>query len=298
MSCLNPILVLSIMKNDKDKHVLKFVPSSDIDKLDDFKRVYGFDEVFLLPCMKCKPCRTDYASDWALRATLEAKMHNYNYFITCTYDDFHILRANKKDFSEKFLKELCYRLTGKRNRPLFFACQERGEVTNRLHFHGILFLDHPLVLKKPVKLGSYYHYSCDLLDSCWGNGFVDVTPFEHDCAAYVAKYSTKQGSCFMSRNLAKSYYLKFRDEIIRDNFKVYGSFGSKQVSDIPKCFVRWFLEDQVNGIEEFKLNKKKLQSLLVSQQVRYLSIGKEQDYVRSKILAFLENEKFKRGRCL
>lgn len=294
--CNNPILALSIMKNTEGKHVLKFVPSSEIDKIKDFKQVYGCDEVFLLPCMKCKPCRHDYADDWGVRCTLEAKTHKFNYFVTLTYDDLHISYACKHDFT-KFLKNLGYHLTGKPVRPLFFACKERGEQTNRLHFHCVLFLDKPLVLKSPFKMGSFYHYKCDLLDFVWNKGFVDVACFESDCASYVAKYSTKSGSCFMSRNLGKNYYLKNRDEIIKDDFKVYGQFGSRQVVDIPKVFVRWFLEDQVSGIEQYKLDKVHLQRLLVSQQIRSMSVDGESDVLRNKILMFLKKDKYSKERC-
>lgn len=296
MSCLDPILAVSICKNEENKHVLRFLPASEIKDIDLKKWVYGSDEVFLLPCTKCKSCRESYAKEWAIRCTLEAQMHKYNYFLTLTYDDFHVSHGGKSDFTS-FLKKLAYQLTGKRDRPKFFACMEKGELTNRLHFHCVLFLDHPLVLKSPAKLGSFYHYSCDLLDECWQKkGFIDVAEFESDCARYVAKYSTKQGRCFMSRNLGKSYYLKHRDQIVKDDFKVYGSFFGKEYVDIPSCFVRWFIEDHCSEIEDFQLNKKKIQKLAVLSQLHVSGKDAESDLIREKIVLFLKHDLYSKER--
>lgn len=298
MSCLNPILAVSICKNSEDKHVLRFFPRSEIDNMTARKWVYGADDVFLLPCMKCKSCREDYAKDWGIRCTLEAQMHKYNYFLTLTYDDFHINYASKSDFTS-FLKKLGYELTGLPNRPLFFACMEKGEMTQRLHFHCVLFLDKPLVLVSPMKIGSFYHFKAPLLDKCWNEkGFVDVAPFENDCARYVAKYSTKTGKCFMSRNLAKNYYLNNREQIVKDDFKVYGSFSGKQYVNIPKCFVRWFVEDHVSSIDNFKLSLKKLQRLAVLSELHASRKSDESQLVREKIIMYLEHHKYKRERSL
>lgn len=296
MFCLNPILAVSIMKNDDDKHVLKFIPRSEIDNLEFRKLVYGSNNVFLLPCMKCKPCRDRYAKDWAVRCTLEAQEHKFNYFLTLTYDDEHVLYANKHDFSQKFLKNLGYELTGKRDRPKFFACMEKGEETNRIHFHCVLFLDKELDLIRPVKIGSFYHYSCELLERCWKNGFVDVAPFESDCARYVAKYSTKQGNCFMSRNLAKSYYLKHRDEIVKDGFFVYGSFFGKEYITIPKVFGKWFIEDDCSDHEAFKLSNQQLTTMLIRQSIRDGRFRKEADWLRSDIYQFLKKDMYAKER--
>lgn len=295
MSCLDPILAVSICKNDEDKHVLRFLPASEIDTIHLKKWVYGSDEVFLLPCMRCKACRDSYAKDWGIRCTLEAQCHKYNYFLTLTYDNQHVLKGCKSDFTS-FLKKLGYELTGKPIRPRFFACQERGETTGRLHFHCILFLDSPLILKSPAKLGSFWHYSCDLLSECWANGFVDVAEFENDCARYVAKYATKDGKCFMSRNLAKDYYKSHRDEIVKDDFKVYGQFSGKEYVSIPNCFARWFVEDHVSEIDSFKLSQKKLQKLAVLSELHATGKDDESMLIKEKILTFLKHDQFSKER--
>lgn len=297
--CTSPILALSVMKNDEDKHVLKFVPRGDIEKIEDLKRVYGCDEVFMLPCMKCKECRQKYADDWAVRCSLESYLHKYNYFITLTYDDFHLpfnVKTARSDFSNQFLKSLGNLLTGERNRPKFFACVEKGDMTGRIHLHGVLFLDHKLDLVDPVKKGDFFHFHSPQIKKCWSFGLHDVSEFDHDCAAYVGKYATKQGHCFMSRNLAKGYYEKFKNDIIKDDFKIYVDFNKKNFIEIPKCFARWYLEDDVVEINDFKLRQKDLQRLLCIAEIQKKYYSSESKLKASKILAFMKHDKYSRER--
>lgn len=296
MSCLNPIFAVSIMKNHDDKHVLKFLNRGDIENIRDRKFVYGSDNVFLLPCGRCDSCRESYAKDWAVRCSLESRLHRFNYFITLTYDNNHLAYFSKKDFSQKFLKSLGYLLTQESVRPKFFACIELGFLTNRPHFHAILFLDNELELKDPVKKGDFYHYHSKEIEQCWPFGLHDITPFEHDCAAYVGKYATKQGRCFMSRNLAKDYYLKHRDEIIKDDFKIYVDFNSKNYIDIPKSFVRWFCEDHVSEVDDLKLSRSQLQKLLVIQDIHAKGMRSESDFIADSILAYYRHLQHRKER--
>lgn len=297
--CEFPILAVSLCKNSEDKHVLKFLPSSEIEKTEDLKAVYGCDEVFFLPCGRCPACRKEYAEQWAKRCSIEAKMHKFNYFITLTYDDRHLCFSSKYDFTQRFLKNLGYKLTGVPIRPKFFACMEKGDLTGRLHFHAILFLDKELTLKDPVKKGDFYHYHSEEIADCWTYGLHDISPFEHDCAAYVGKYATKQGRCCMSRNLGKSYYLAHRSEIIKDDFKIYVDFNKRNFIDIPKCFVKWFLEDDCLPFNDFikldehRLNQKQLQRLLTISEIRSNKMTSESQLVAEKILAFYKHNLYK-----
>lgn len=270
-SCLSPFLAVSVGKTSEDKHILHFFHRGfeelEYRTVETYKRVYGEDNVFLLSCGQCEPCRENYAKDWSIRCVLEAQCHKHNYFLTLTYDDQHYLKAGKADF-DNFLKKLNYHLSGKAVRPKFFACLERGGLTGRKHFHCVLFLDSSLQLNDPVKIGTFIHYRSTQVEDIWKNGFVDVAEFQSDCARYVAKYASKQGRCFMSRNLAKTYYLKHRDDIIKDDFKVYGQFSGREYVDIPDCFVRWFVEDHVSEVQDFKLHKKDIQKLIIRNRLK------------------------------
>ena len=295
-TCLHPILAVSLYKNEDNKNVLQFLPSGDIWNIEQKKQVYGSEEVFLLPCGRCSACREEYAKEWAKRCSIEAKIHKYNYFITLTYDEYHISKASKLDFSQKFLKALGFELTGSPDRPRFFACMERGELTGRLHFHAILFLDKELELIEPVKKGDFYHYHSPIISKLWTFGLHDIAPFEHDCAAYVGKYATKSGKCFMSRNLAKPYYLVNREQIINDDFKIYVDYNKRNFIDVPKCFVRWFCEDDIAGILDYKLKRSQLQRLLILADIHTNKMKSESLLVSANILAYLKHTQNKAER--
>lgn len=290
--CVNPIVAVSICKNEGDKHVLNFLDREAIKRLDDLKFIYGADGVFLLPCCRCSECRQDYANEWAKRCTLESYMHKFNYFITLTYDEFHLPFNEyicKSDFT-KFLKRLNYSICGSHERCKFFACVERGEMTGRLHLHAVLFLDNELTLSDPIKKGDFYHFHSSDISKAWSFGVHDITPFEHDCAAYVAKYASKQGKCFMSKNLAKSYYLTHKHEILADDFKIYVDFNKKNFTYIPDCFVNWFVNDDINEVNEFKLKQKDLQRLLMISKIQRLGFDSEYKFQVSKIRSFLKHQ--------
>lgn len=275
MNCLNPLLAVSIYKNTDNKHVLKFMDISLVDKINDLKQVYGDDNVFLLPCGKCKPCRIQYSQEWGLRCSLEAEMHKHNYFLTLTYRSPFDKFACKKDF-DKFIDRLQYFDSTIK----FFACMESGELTHRKHFHCVLFMDKDLDLIEPVQIGAFYHYHSKVINEKWEFGLHDITPFETDCAAYVAKYTSKDGKIWMSRNLGKSYFEKYKEQIIRDGLRVYGNFGKDKVSAYaPKCFIRWLKEDNSSLGEDLNNKKKSIQKNKIIAKCQSLAYSSESDYL-------------------
>ena len=105
---------------------------------------------------------------------LELQYHDSAYFVTLTYDDFHIPKAYypdpetgevhtsytlcKRDF-QLWMKRLRKKFSDDKIR--FFACGEYGGQTKRPHYHAIVFGLHlnDLVKYKTVKEGdSYYTY--------------------------------------------------------------------------------------------------------------------------------------------
>ena len=248
-NCISPLVAVSLGK-DCGKHHLKFLPRSRVDyNMFDLKAKYGADNVFLLPCGKCEACRRNYAETWAVRCTLEAMCHDYNYFVTLTYDDNHLPYGDKRDI-DLFLD----RLEGKGhvNKVRYFICKEYGEMSGRLHYHAILFMDSPLSLVDPTMLnGNLYYHSREISEK-WcdsdGNplGLHNVARFECNCARYVAKYATKNGKAWMSRNLGKQYIKDNLKDIVDDGFVLYGQFGSKNKVNVPTAIMRWIIDDESN----------------------------------------------------
>lgn len=259
---------------------LKFLSKFRIDyNLLDLKEKYGSDNVFVFPCCKCESCRRNYAEEWSIRCALEAKEHKYNYFITLTYDDYHVGYATDSD-----LKKFLDRLEGRKHKNKFkyFACRELGATTSRVHYHIAIFADFELDLKEPQWISGFYYYHSDMISKTWKFGFHNVAPFESSCARYIAKYTSKSDSkIFMSRNIGKSYFERHLLEIIDDNFILYGDFGNKKHIQMPAVFVRWFSEMDLAKIEDFKDRKKKLAHLVECYSLRNLQSIHEEDVIHN-----------------
>lgn len=272
--CLSPYCAVSLYeKNDGKKALKLFSKTRQNYNLKDLKKVYGSENVFVLPCGTCESCRRNKAEEWAIRCALEAKEHNFNYFLTLTFDDFHIKNASKRDLDLFF-----DRLEGHGHKRSFkrFCCQEFGETTGRLHFHCVIFCDFELDLHSPVKCGQFYQYKSDLIDNCWTFGHYTLSPFATNCARYVAKYTAKDSKLYMSRNLGRIYFDRHYQEIIDDGFKVYGDFGGKFSAYVPSCFIKWFEEKQPGIAGDFVNFKKSLAHTVQAEKMRSLIVEHEE----------------------
>lgn len=149
-------------------------------------------EQLSLPCGKCIGCKLDRGKEWAVRCTHEARMHEFNCFVTLTYDDDHLpchgfLRH--RDF-QLFMKRL--RKTFSDIKIRYLMCGEYGETMKRAHYHAILFgLD--FYDRKPFNRGKsgMLNYTSEILTNIWQNGHCTVSPFSPCAAGYIARYNTK-----------------------------------------------------------------------------------------------------------
>lgn len=184
----------------------------------------------IIPCGKCIGCRMQYSREWANRCMLELDYHDSAYFVTVTYNDYHVRRSwfadpatgeaipsltlCKRD-SQLFLKRLRKRYEGDNIR--FFMCGEYGSSTWRPHMHYILFGLHldDLVLVGQRRGHNVYHSSA--LERVWSEdyciesldgktcvtpltkddplrkiGFVEVMEVSWAACAYVARYVMKK----------------------------------------------------------------------------------------------------------
>lgn len=258
------------------------------DNAEDLARKFGDENVFLFPCGSCENCRRNYANEWAIRCSLEAQMHKYNYFITLTYDDRHIQYSCIED-----LRKFFDRLSGykHKNKFKYFACMEKGEHTERNHFHIVLFSDFELDLKEPQWIHGFYYYHSSKLEELWTFGWHNVAPFESNCARYVAKYTSKNKSkIIMSRNLSKSYFDFHKLDIIKDNFVVYGDFGSKKFTKIPSCFVRWFGEE-IPELTSYKEFNKELGKIYSAYSLRVLGSASHRGETRETNRSLIKDKK-------
>jgi hypothetical protein len=158
---------------------------------------------FFLPCGRCQGCRLERSRQWAVRCMHEASMHEFNCFITLTYDDVHCPVDSSLDYRvfQLFMKRLRKRFSGVRVR--FFMAGEYGEQFSRPHFHacifGLDFLDKVYFMKSPSgeKL-----FRSSVLEELWPMGFSSVGAVTFQSAGYVARYVMKK----VTGSLAASHY--------------------------------------------------------------------------------------------
>lgn len=178
-----------------------------------------------LPCGKCIGCRKRRAKEWAVRAMHESKFHEFNSFITLTYDDDHLPddgSLSPRDFTlflKKFRKRMAWdpNIYGKRMR--YLACGEYGDNTHRPHYHALMF---------GVGFGDKVAVGKELFDSStlrqiWGKGHVSVGSVTPRSCMYVASYSVKK--------LGVSQYVSKDGVVLVDPFL--------RVSTRPGIGMRW-----------------------------------------------------------
>lgn len=145
----------------------------------------------LVPCGSCSVCLQERVEDWKRRLDVEQSQHKYTYFVTLTYNDYHVpvfrpddistyygltsLQEQEvyeylstHDFSEQylvlryediqlFLKKLRNYVSRTPNLPeeesfiRFFVCCEYGETSYRPHYHILIYSDSDILCKNTIK---------------------------------------------------------------------------------------------------------------------------------------------------
>lgn len=168
------------------KRLITFNPTKGIDSA-----TGGFD----LPCGVCTGCRLERSRQWAVRMMHESQLHEYNCFLTLTYDKQNVPITNSLDLSalQNFVKRIRAHADYHYNNKLrFFACGEYGDENNRPHYHLIIFNhdfpDKTLYSNK----NNQKLYTSPTLQNLWPQGFTTLGPVNYTTAAYCARYTLKK----------------------------------------------------------------------------------------------------------
>lgn len=145
-----------------------------------------------LPCGQCVGCRLERSRQWALRCIHEASLHEFNSYITLTYNDESAPLdggLHHRDF-QLFLK----RIRKHFDTPIrYYMCGEYGGDFGRPHFHAILFgltfTDLSIWKKSP---SGHQLFRSATLERLWPYGFSSVGGVTFESAAYVARYIMKK----------------------------------------------------------------------------------------------------------
>lgn len=111
-------------------------------------------------------------------------------FLTLTYEDKHCPDSLDRKAFPGFMKRLRKRRPG----PMkYMHCGEYGELTERPHYHAILF-GYEFPDRRHWKSNAQGHaqYRSDELDELWGQGLCSIGPVTFETAAYTARYICKK----------------------------------------------------------------------------------------------------------
>lgn len=100
----------------------------------------------LVPCGKCAFCLTNRRSQWMFRIYHEMRTQRHaGYFLTLTYDERHVPRADTGLLSLRFRDIQLYlkRLRKEKYYAKYICVGEYGSVTQRPHYHMLLWTDAP-----------------------------------------------------------------------------------------------------------------------------------------------------------
>lgn len=167
-----------------------------------------------------------------MRCSLEAELHEFNYFVTLTYDDLHLPRGEFLDYTgtvyesnlckrhvQLFIKNLReYERTHFGNTGIkVFYCGEYGDQNGRPHYHLCLFGCSEISdLTFFQKRGGFDFFKSALYEKFWSSddlipgvfvprGFVDISEVSFDSIAYTARYVMKKQQGQMKKEFLEFY---------------------------------------------------------------------------------------------
>ena len=162
-------------------------------------------------CGQCLPCRINRRRLWTHRILLESYSHEFNSFITLTYDEENcprtesgLLTLEPKDVQD-WLKKLRKRVEPRKVR--YYLTGEYGEQTFRPHYHLALFNYPPCIHGRPqvVKDEGCPCNNCQIIAETWNKGFTYNGELSKDSASYIAQYVTKSLTKFDDPSLQGRY---------------------------------------------------------------------------------------------
>lgn len=156
----------------------------------------------MVPCGKCIGCRLRQRLEWTIRAALEGTLHEDKCFVTLTYADHCCPLSLRPRDLQLWLKRLRKKLFSTKIR--FMACGEYGDISNRPHYHAILYgvnlIDKNANPFSKSDAGIQQYLSQVLADT-WPHGIATVAPYSDDYCMYVAGYVVKKVKTFPSHLL-------------------------------------------------------------------------------------------------
>lgn len=274
MSCYNPRCAIVPLQGGSPIFI-----HGRLNKGSFFSPSHGPCRVVYIPCGHCMACRTERRQDLTALQMLEASLHDDNWFLTLTYDDWltyqltetfphSLVKEHLSTFVESMRKYCRYHHSSFR----FFACGEYGDLTQRPHYHLSIFglspdllgiSDDPITTKQRSKelyansrlactknaltdQNGEFVYSSPIISSRWKFGNHKLYRANRQTFQYVAGYVTKKLSGAPAR--------AFQDT---------GRILPFSAQSRPSIGYPWF-ERYHQTLSNYDRNKKKLVNDLIS----------------------------------
>lgn len=189
--------------------------SYSIGEQDLIKKWYAAGYVDYYKCNKCIACLHIKKRDWFKRCLNESTNWKNCYFITLTFDNQHYQLHNKKRLLSYWIRDHIKKYFGSGNYK-YFAVSEYGSITNRFHFHLLLFTNYFFSDLDAMHYSKKHNlqYCSEWLNNNWRYGFHTID-LVHSLAAfkYCVKYTTKsqQLKVYCSRGFGN--YIKDFDAV-------------------------------------------------------------------------------------
>lgn len=155
-------------------------------------------------------CRLERSRQWAVRMMHEAQLHEFNCFLTLTYDqdklpdDYGLDLAHAQQFLKRLRRHAEYHHEGLRLR--FYMAGEYGDNFGRPHYHAAIFgFDFPDRRLFKKNQDNQPLYTSDTLTSLWSHGHATTADLSFASAAYIARYCVKK----ITGDKAADHYFRY-----------------------------------------------------------------------------------------
>lgn len=204
-----------------------------------------------VPCGKCPECRKALKMQWVARAVAELETSKHAYFLTLTYDNDHLPSdfMCHKEHIQVFLNRF-----RKNNKTRYLIVGEHGELSNRPHYHAILYTENPIDDLIPVnKSKTLPLYESDKVTKQWQNGIVKIGVAYPQAIAYSVGYlvSKEKKTAFKMQSQGLGY--QFFSGLNR-RYVLSDMHGHEMIVSLPRYLKKKYdlnfdYDDSLNSIK-------------------------------------------------
>lgn len=244
-----------------------------------------------VPCGKCAFCLQNKRSEWMFRVFHEMRLQTHKgYFITLTYDEKHVRRADNGLLSLRFRDVQLYlkRLRKAKYYAKYICVGEYGTETHRPHYHMLLWTDAPVEFlqsnwkssKTGKPLGNLHFGSLSMASAMYTLKYI-IQPKQR------AVEGLEKTRAQFSKGLGLGYLNEEVYEYHTHDYEVpvYGSRIGEQLVALPRYYRNKIFTKYQNELNRrLRLDEKKVKHEKLMQEYRDRGIADPEAYwIRMRI---------------